>query len=244
MWENAGLFDYFEGIELFSDIMSEQAWKTGENSGRKLSESALECCRTPANQDVLQFLGDFPHCDGIDEENIAFAPKLTACDIFNLYMWRTVEEINNFYQGSNLPMSLMRTDKKNMKLKLFFDRHYDKILGIIVHKIKVRKFFPKRKKIKVIIYAAGQLGKALHQHLLAHPDFKVIAWADIEYEKYVLNGYPVISCDEALRRAFDYVVITMGDVHQSENVKNILINRGVDVNKIILYKMFVEQFLN
>lgn len=243
LWEKTGLFDYFEGVELFSDVMSEQIWKTEENSGRKLSEAALECCRTPANQDVLQFLGDFPHCGGIDEENIAFAPKLKARDIFNLYMWRTVEKNDDFYKGSDLSMSLMRTDKKNVKLKLFFDRHYDRSLGTIIHSAKVRRMLPKRKKVEVILYAAGRNGRALYQHLLAHSGFKIVGWTDIEHEKYALGGYPVISCDEALKQSFDYIIISIGDVHKSDNVKNILMSRGVDADKIIPYEMFVEQFL-
>lgn len=243
MWSKAGLFDYFYGVELFADVMSEWDLDLGTDSERNLTEAALECCRTPNNKDVLQFLGDFPHCDGINEENNTFAPKLTARDIFNLYMWRTVEKLDTFYQGSNLPMSLMRTDEKYLKLKVFLDKHYNKALGTMIHKIKIGRVFSKKKKIKVIIYAAGQLGKALQQHLLVHPDFKVVAWTDIEYEKLARNGYPVISCDEALDRAYDYIIITIGDVHQSEIVKNILINRGVDANKIIMYKVFVEQFL-
>lgn len=243
MWNKAGLFDYFNGVELFADVISEWDLDFRGHGVRKLTETALDCCRSPENKDILQFLGDFPHCDGINEENTTFAPKLKARDIFNLYMWRTVEDLDTFYQGSNLPISLMRTDEKNLKLKLFFDKHYDKILGTVIHRIKLRSVFPKRNKVRVIIYAAGKNGRALYQHLLAHPDFKIAGWTDIEYERYASSGYPVISCEEALNKLFDYIVISIGDVHKCDNVKNILVSRGVDADKIVPYKVFVEQFL-
>lgn len=243
LWDQAGLNDYIYGIGLAADKLAQLCGCMGEMGSRELSEAALDYCRMSPDSDVLKFLGEMPHCNGVNETNIVFIPKLSAMDIFKIYMWRTIEPLNAVYSGFNLNLSLLRTEKKYIAQKEFWERHYNKILGRFIHRIKigiVPFIFPK---MRIVIYAAGKNGRALYAHLRVHPQFRVVAWADIDNEKYTDSGFPIVSCEEAIRKSFDFIVISLGNLRQSEEVKNNLINIGVDPKKIIFHKTFIELYL-
>lgn len=243
IWRQAGLYDYISGVESFSKLLSQWIFLIEENSGSNLVEAALDYCRKSPDEETLNFLGNFPHSDSVYEDNIIFAPKLSSHDIFNIYMWRTIEPIDVYYQGCNIAMSLMRTDKKQLNYKAFLEKQYCKMLGRIIHKIKIGRLWAKGKQKRIIIYAAGQYGRALHHHLMVHPDFKVSAWTDINYEKLSEKRLPVISLREALRKPYDYIVICINNELQIEAVRSILISQGVDAEQIKSYKEFVNTFL-
>lgn len=243
IWRQAGLYDYIAGIELFAEVLSKWMKEIELNKGCELSEVALNYCTYMPDEETLHFLGDFPHCNGINEENVVYAPRLRWVDIFNIYVWRTIEPLEAYYHGCNLPISLMRTDKKYLKFKTFLEKHNDKVLGRIIHRIKIGKIFREKKRKKIVVYAAGEYGKAMYRHLIAHPNFFVSAWTDINYEKFSEKRLPVISLREALRKPYDYIVICINNELQIEAVRSILISQGVDAEQIKSYKEFVNTFL-
>lgn len=243
LWNEVGLNDYTHGIELAATKLVEFGIYTEKTGGREVSEKVLEYCIASLDCELLQFLGQMPHCDGIEEPETVFAPKLNSHDIFKIYMWKTIEPLTEVYSGAYLPMSLKRTDKKYLKQKVFWDKLYFKLLGRIIHRIKLGKVARLSPKKKIVIYAAGKNGRALYAHLQVHPSFDVVAWTDINVEKYASEGYPVIDCEAAVNKLYDYVVITIGDITQRQIVKNNLINIGVDSERILFYETFVEKFL-
>lgn len=242
-WERAGLYDYIEGVELFADKVSQCDWECWMEDIR-LVEAVLEYCKERPCQELQDFMGKIPHCNGVEEEKIEYAPVLSVYDIFKLYMWRTDEDISQYYSGVNLNLSLMRTSCKYKKEKFFLERHYNRALGRCIHWIKNR-----RKKIRedsrqeVIIYGAGNVGKRLYEHLKTISGVQVAAWVDMDYEKYQKTGYPVISLRKALMIDFSYIIIAMAELASCKQIKQLLIDLGIESQKIVSYKEFLEEYM-
>lgn len=117
-WEKAGLYDYFEGVELFADKASRYQCEYWMESV-SLVETILEYCRREPCQSLCEFMGSIPHYDGVEEEKVEYAPALSRSDIFKIYMWRTIEDMSAYYSGVNLNFSLMRTNHKYDREKIF-----------------------------------------------------------------------------------------------------------------------------
>lgn len=240
-WEKAGLYDYFKGVELFADRMSkccQEYWL--EDIG--LVESVLEYCQKSPCQELQDFMGNIPHYDGSNENKITYAPVLSRYDIFKLYMWRTIEDISDYYTGVNLELSLMRSDQECNKEKVFLERHYTSIWGRCIHRIKNRtREYRKMCNIKVIIYGAGNVGKRLYEHLITISEYQVVGWTDMNCECYKNSKYPVITLLESLKKDFDYIIIAMRDQINCNQILRNLVELGVSKEKIITYEDFLRE---
>lgn len=239
-WEQAGLYEYFEGVELFADKMSQCGWNYWVED-ISLVESVLEYCRENPCRELQDFMGNIPHYDGIEEEQIKYAPLLSAKDIFKLYMWRTVEDISEYYSGANLNLSLMRTDRKYVKGKAFLEKHYNFALGRCIHRLKNRKIRCRGDNQKIVIYGAGNVGKRLYEHLKTISGFYIVAWTDIDYEYYQKLGYPVVPLLKTLKMEYQYIIIAMKNHWDFELTRNNLYKLGVSSEKIMEYGDFLEK---
>ena len=240
VWHMAGLDEYIRGIKLSCSLLASFGSIFELLNGTEISETAVEYCQKTEDKDVLRFLGEIPHCENIESEKTVYAPPLSKKDIFDIYMWRTIEPLDTFYNGVNLNMSLRRTNKKWQNRKVFFEKHYLSAIGLCIHRIKIGCVKRSETKKKIVIYAAGRNGKALYAHLKAHPNYKVVAWTDIDFNKYIKHKYPVIECKEAIKKEFDTIIITIADKRQREIARNNLEYLGVSTDKILYYDEFLE----
>lgn len=243
-FDECGLNDYVKGLELFSKAFF-MFLKVNDirNVGFSLSKQILEYCTLNPVKDILDFLGDMPHVSesscGCEHE---YARGLSRSDVFRIFMLRSFESLNAVYDGEDLDLSLKRSKETVKKYALFCDAHYGKILGCLFHmdkRFRQLRYYHKRERI--IIYAAGKVGKELYRKLLYHQDYKVVAWTDIRHESYRKAGYPVVPLKRALAQKFDYVLIALAGPPKYL-VQRQLLDLGVDNKRIILYEDFIKKF--
>lgn len=104
------------------------------------------------------------------------------------------------------------------------------IKGMLLYK------FPKRKvkrNTDIVIWGAGNMGKAYFEYINCFKYCNVILWCDSNYAVKMGEGLDVKSPEIIGKYKFDYVVIAIESVYASKNVKNILINMGIDEKKIV-----------
>lgn len=83
---------------------------------------------------------------------------------------------------------------------------------------------------RVILYGAGVVGQTYYKQVEKLNYCKIVSWIDKEYKKYNLD--PVQKVSEV---SFDYIVIAIFSKEVFQNVKNNLLDMGVDECKIVEY---------
>lgn len=84
---------------------------------------------------------------------------------------------------------------------------------------------------RVVLYGAGVVGKDYYSHMLRMKKEPVL-WVDQQYEKYQ-EEYPVKAIEELERVAYDVLLIAVKSETLAENIKEELIARGVEKEKIV-----------
>lgn len=236
LWKESGLMDYIKGIGLFARELTVVLKKTGlSGSSQNLVMWAVRYLKNSAGKEVLNFIGDMPHNDTADDKSASFAPRLSKTDIYKLYLWRTTENTEELYQGNSLFFSLKRMSEKDERRKQFFERHAYDFMGKGFHKLK---YMTKRKKRipdyrKIVIYAAGQEGKRLFHYITYETRSKVVGWTDMDYQELQKKGIPVVSLEKALACEYDGLVIAIENRFVCERVRELLVSRGVNRQKIM-----------
>lgn len=240
-WEKANLYSYFEGVKSFADKISRYCWGYWLED-INLVETVIEYCEKMPCRDFQNFIGDIPHYDGIEDEKVKYAPILSVKDIFRIYMWRTVEDISEYYSGVNLNLSLMRSSLKCNELKLYLEKNYTFLLGKCMHKLKNRRKNYEGINRNLVIYGAGNVGKRLYEHLITISGFNILGWTDLDDEKYQQLGYPVVTVQKVLKLNFHYIIIAVGDLIRSKQISKNLQGLGISEEKIMYYKEFLEKY--
>ncbi len=80
---------------------------------------------------------------------------------------------------------------------------------------------------RMVLYGAGAFGTSLYDMYQRTGNGQVVGWCDRNYKKFQQMGYPVMSPEEALDLAFDYVVIAVLNQRITEQVKHRLVLGGV-----------------
>lgn len=86
---------------------------------------------------------------------------------------------------------------------------------------------------KIVIYGAGAVGRDYYAQISRYTDCDIVAWVDIQPEKY---HYPYIKLYgiEALEQiAFDVLIIAVSSEKIAYEIKEQLVQKGVDENKIM-----------
>lgn len=246
IWEQAGLKGYNQGVELFSEALTNILKKmqlSGDNPS--IAIWLVDYLKHCTDSELSEFIGEIPHNNTIEDTKSVFAPKLNAKDIFLLYMWRTSEDMSVYYKGTNYQMSLARLNPNEKSLISFFEKNYYKFLGRFLHKIKY--VFAKKIKLpsykKIVIYAAGQAGRRLYNYIKYETTSRIVGWTDIQYEAYQNQGYPVVSLQDVLKTEYDVIVIAIENRVIRENVEVLLTALGADGEKVKMlgdFYMFIR----
>lgn len=87
----------------------------------------------------------------------------------------------------------------------------------------------------IVLYGAGAAGIHLENYIKNINKYKLVCWADRNYET-LRETMEVVNPDEIIHREYDYVIITILRATIVENVKRDLIKMGVPKEKILWIK--------
>lgn len=240
IWEKAGLLEYIHGIELFAENLAKISAKLGIFVGdRYLVKTILTYIRDDPNKAILDFLTNIPHSNDNCKVEEAYAPSLSRRDLFNIFMWRTIEELDIYYKGANIGYSQMALSEKDKKILRYYKKNYYHLFGKAVHyykKIKInhKLLLIKGIKKRVAIYGAGEEGRKLHQYLSQGEKYRIIAWIDRNYIEYQKKGYPVEGINELKKNNYELLIIAIKSDELRGYIKEMLLQMGIDSQKIIL----------
>lgn len=85
---------------------------------------------------------------------------------------------------------------------------------------------------KIILYGASGLGQLYHEQFEKINYGIILAWVDRYYDKYAEFGVKGVECIDTIRD-YDYIVIAVVTKETAENIKNNLINKGIEEDKIV-----------
>lgn len=85
---------------------------------------------------------------------------------------------------------------------------------------------------RIVLYGAGRVGRDFYNQLLLTNYCTDVLWVDSNYEKYKEKG-EVYPCSEILKRHYDFVVVAVNGKKMYEEIQSILIQMGVEEEKII-----------
>lgn len=246
-WKEYGLLDYIRGVEIFAWELSKVLKRTGlSGASVNIVQWISEYLRESPDKKILDFIGDMPHNDTIDDKSSSFAPRLSKKDVYKLYLWRTTEEIQELYPGNDLLFSLKRMSGKDRLIKQLFERQRYRFPGKSLHRLK---YLVRKKKTifnyrRIVIYGAGEAGRKLFYYITYETRSRVTGWTDIDYQELRKRGVPVVSLEKVLVCQYDGLVIAIQNSLVCAIVKELLVSRGADSRKIMgmnEFKAFLEK---
>lgn len=86
---------------------------------------------------------------------------------------------------------------------------------------------------RIVLYGAGDIGSDYYVQFERTKDYVLAAWADKNYKNLNQKGRRVISPETIMDFEFDYIIIAVMDRDTADNIKNQLIKKGVEEEKII-----------
>lgn len=155
----------------------------------------------------------------------------------------TANKGKDFYENaSRLYLNL----KKRMEDKICYEVFLPQLDQYMRYMIWMGKpeSFPKGKdylfpyskvpcKSKIILYAAGAVGKEYHSQLSRTNFCEVVAWVDQNKELYEAQDSIIENPEVILKKKFDYIVIAIDHADIYQKVKSWLVAQGISKEKII-----------
>ena len=85
---------------------------------------------------------------------------------------------------------------------------------------------------RIILCGAGTFGQHVYRRLITNAHFHCVLWVDPNYRQYQECKLPVQELNEILDVEYDFVVICYIDETIADTARNILLDMGVDAEKI------------
>lgn len=89
-----------------------------------------------------------------------------------------------------------------------------------------------RKGSKIIIYGAGTTGKQMYKAIQGNNEYEIKAIADKNWKSYKDGELTVIAPEDILQYDFDYIVIAILYANVRKQVKQSLVELGIEIDKI------------
>lgn len=86
---------------------------------------------------------------------------------------------------------------------------------------------------RVVIYGAGEVGKAFVRQNRVTDYCKIVLWVDKNWEKLKNEGYPVSALDCIASTSYDYVVVAIESETMAGHIKENLVSVGIPENQIV-----------
>lgn len=93
---------------------------------------------------------------------------------------------------------------------------------------------------EVVIYGAGEVGKAFIQQNRVTDYCKIVLWVDKNYEELNNEGYPVSALDRIVSTSYDYVVVAIESEATAGHIKRNLVGIGVQENRIVWQRYSIK----
>lgn len=244
-----GFMEYLKGIECYVKQMAElQKEKKVTMDSVDILLKYLNYIACEPDNTTLEFFASFPNSEtGREKQLVEYAPKLTKEDIDNIYLKRTTESLENYYQGTNFEYSLLRCNKEELEYIEQCKKDYHLARGKLARQEKIREEEKMKKKFgyaiefpceileeNIVIYGAGKFGNSLYNKITSLGKSKIIQWVDKEYEKYNQQGINRVEPPEVIgTREYDQLVIAVMKKDLAVDIQKELIERGISKEKII-----------
>lgn len=243
---NHGYKEYIEGVKSFTELyISLLDREAMQYDNLDVIVNYMDYITRRPNKEVADFIGDMPNIvTGREKKLIEFAPILSNKAIRSLYLLRTGEKIETYYQGTALEYSILRSGKKVAKKIEFYKKHYNKLYGKFVRfpKTCLQKIWKKDTSVlypfnklqgKIVIYGAGVFGKKVYNEMRQRRKCKVVQWVDKNYMDLNKHGFPVTSPEAIGTISFDYILIAVVNAEQAEDIKQMLLRKQISYDKIM-----------
>lgn len=151
---------------------------------------------------------------------------------------RFQKEINLYISIQNLLKNHNIIDELQPKLNIYFQRQMAYCLrSVYKDKIYVQRYTLDNKEkfanAKIAIYGAGEVGQDYYSELCRIKSSNVVAWVDKNYEG-IHYSFRKVEAPYILKDIeFDYLLIALSNKKAISEVKEQLINQGIDREKII-----------
>ena len=98
---------------------------------------------------------------------------------------------------------------------------------------------------RIVIYGAGMVGQAYEKQISAAEDMELVLWVDKMAYHYREQGKKVSDIKDIALCEYDVVLLAVTDEDMASEIKNDLINRGIEEKKIYweLPKSFIDQYV-
>ena len=155
----------------------------------------------------------------------------------------TAEKKQDFYaNAANLYLYLYNEFQKTAFFECML-KQLDQYLRMVVWNRSPECFIEANKNIfpfgkvpkgaNIILYAAGDVGKRYYNQIQRTGYCHLTAWVDAKYDSEKLKGLGVESIDVITKRQYDYLVIAIESVDIANQIREMLVEMGVDDSKII-----------
>ncbi len=248
---DCGYEDYIDGIvdfaQNYTKLLCEK--KRRAHTMNLMVDYLRELSEHP-NKETLHFFADLPNNEtGRDHEPHPYAPILTKQDLQNLYLYRTTEPVEQFYQGTYLDYSLLRCTDGDRRRIAFYQRHHD---DWIVKRMRIgrcrreavqpEQAVTEKYRIderllqgRIALYGAGKVGQAICRAIAQTPQAQLAVWVDADYSEYSELPYPVENISRLKDTEYDILLIAVAKKAVAEEIVAQLQDTGIASYKIVLF---------
>ena len=190
---------------------------------------------------LIEHIGKIPYeVTGRELGGIEYAPVLRNRDIINIFLKRTHESLDTYYTGTLLEYSVQRCSKFQKRLIDFCKKNQFNWIGNCYRFLSGIKSNQEELPYeilgnRVIIYAAGKVGKIYYNQISKKKGIDVVLWVDQNWEKLKADGFPVLAPEMITNTVYDKILIAVESDRLAESIKRYLINMGVKEEKIIYF---------
>lgn len=158
-------------------------------------------------------------------ENIEMFRLLSKAQGF--IQWEWIEEDSSFLKVLKPIQWLIRAvEEKALLQKEYFDAKHKYGYAVPFYKMQPNK--------KVIIYAAGNVGRVFYAQLEQNKEYDVVLWVDRNWKQLGrVNGEVIHSVDRILETKYDYILIALDDFETAQKVVEELEGMNVDKRKVV-----------
>ena len=86
----------------------------------------------------------------------------------------------------------------------------------------------------IAVYGAGNIGKKYIKRILELQLCNIVVWVDKNYRNIKDTPFPVSDIEKLYESEFDHVIVTIANQSVAEDVRNMLVKKGISMEKIVL----------
>jgi predicted HAD superfamily hydrolase len=244
-----GFIEYQNGIESYAEMMA-GFYKMGSIpllSIEILLKYFNYIAKNP-DTETLEYFASFPNSEtGQDKKLIEYAPKLIKDDIYNIFLRKTYEYLDEYYEGTNFEYSLLRCNKEEAEYVEYCKREYSTTIGKLARQDKILadenlmrmygnagRFPCEILEEYIVIYGAGKFGQGLYRKINDMNINHKIQWVDKDYKKYNQLDLLLVEDPKSIgTRRYDQLIIAVLDKELAGSIKEELKVQGIPEDKII-----------